>query len=129
VPILNLANSDYFESVADEIAKAASRWRGSMDENCRPEKDIAPKQLTDRTPNPEQLYWAPEFRDVLAQTPEEVRPSLRVVFVLREIKGLSINQTSIVLGLSHTAVKVRLWRARLQIRDGLSERYKQKPKT
>jgi RNA polymerase sigma-70 factor (ECF subfamily) len=58
-----------------------------LDENCRPEKDIAPTEIADRTPNPEQLCWASEFRDILAQTLEEGRPSLRVVFVLREIKG------------------------------------------
>ena len=112
-----------------KLRRQRSAGEVPLDENCRPEKDIAPKEITDRTPNPEQLYLASEFRDVLAQTLEEVRPSLRVVFVLREIKGLSINQTSIVLGLSRAAVKARLWRARLQIREGLSERYKQKPKT
>jgi RNA polymerase sigma-70 factor (ECF subfamily) len=92
-----------------------------LDENCRPEKDIAPMEVADRTPNPEQLYWASEFRDILAQTLEEGRPSLRVVFVPREIKGLSIDQTSIALGLRPAAVKARLWRARSQLRQGLSE--------
>jgi RNA polymerase sigma-70 factor (ECF subfamily) len=100
-----------------------------LDGNCRQQQDTAATELTDRTPNPEQLYWASEFRDVLAHTLEEVRPSLRVVFVLREITGLSINQRSIVLGVSHTAVKARLWRARLQIREGLSEHYKNPPTT
>jgi RNA polymerase sigma-70 factor, ECF subfamily len=95
-----------------------------LDENYRQEKDTAPTEIADGTPNPEQLYWAFEFRDILAQTLEEVRPYLPVVFALREVKGLSINQTLMVLGLSHTAVKARLWRARLQIREGLSEHYK-----
>jgi hypothetical protein len=41
--------------------------------------------------------------------------------VLRDIEGLSIDQTAVVLGLSHGAVKARLWRARLQLREGLNK--------
>jgi RNA polymerase sigma-70 factor (ECF subfamily) len=51
-----------------------------LDENCRPEKRPRSNRDRDRTPNPEQLCWASEFRDILAQTLEGGRPSLRVVF-------------------------------------------------
>jgi predicted transcriptional regulator len=43
------------------------------------------------------------------------------VFVLRDIEGLSIDQTAEVLDLSPAAVKARLSRARLQLRELLSE--------
>jgi RNA polymerase sigma-70 factor (ECF subfamily) len=94
-----------------------------LDEDFRQEENTAPTEVADRTPNPEQLYWASELRDILTQTLEKVRPPLRLVFVLRHIEGLSIDQTAAVLGLSHAAVKARLWRARLQIRKGLRGHY------
>jgi hypothetical protein len=40
--------------------------------------------------------------------------------VLRDIEGLTIDQTAEVLDVSHTAVTARLWRARLQLREGLT---------
>ena len=41
--------------------------------------------------------------------------------MLRDIEGLSIDQTAEVLDLSPAAVKARLWRARLQLREMLNE--------
>src|SRR6266700_7174985 len=72
-------------------------------------------------PNPEELYRASELRDILIKTLEELRPILRAVFVLRDIEGLSIDQTAEVLDLSPAAVKARRWRARLQLRELLNE--------
>ena len=46
--------------------------------------------------------------------------TLRIVFILRDIEGLSIQETSQALGLSETAVKTRLLRARLRLREELS---------
>jgi len=43
--------------------------------------------------------------------------------VLRDIEGLSTDQTAAVLELSFAAVKARLWRARLQLRELLSEHF------
>jgi len=46
--------------------------------------------------------------------------SLRVVFVLREIEGLSTDETAAALDLGESAVKVRLHRARLRLRELLA---------
>jgi DNA-directed RNA polymerase specialized sigma24 family protein len=86
----------------------------------RQRANILPLEVVDWAPNAEQLYWVSELRQILTQTLEEVRPPLRAVFVLRDIEGLSIDQTAVVLGLSQAAVKARLWRARLQLREGLN---------
>src|SRR5258707_6876073 len=93
----------------------------SLDKNFQGDEDMFPIEVTDWAPNPEQLYWASELRHILTQTLEAVRPTLRAVFVLRDIEGLSIDQTAVVLGLSHAAVKARLWRARLQLREALNK--------
>ncbi|KPV50092.1 RNA polymerase subunit sigma-24, partial [Kouleothrix aurantiaca] len=52
----------------------------------------------------------------LAALPE----SLRVVFALRELEGLSTEETAAALGLGASAVKVRLHRARLRLRELLA---------
>lgn len=46
----------------------------------------------------------------------------RSVFVLREIEGMSTADAALALGASEEAVKVRLHRARLALRDGLYAR-------
>src|SRR5260370_14650818 len=93
----------------------------SLDEDFQADGDILPMEVTDWAPTPEQLYWASELRNILIKTLKELRPILRTVFVLRDIEGLSIDQTAEVLNVSHTAVKARLWRARLQLRERLTK--------
>jgi RNA polymerase sigma-70 factor, ECF subfamily len=92
-----------------------------LDEDFQSDRDVLPIQAADWAPNPEQLYWAAELRDILVNTLNELRPILRTVFVLRDIEGLSTAQTAEVLNLGHAAVKARLWRARLQLREGLNK--------
>jgi RNA polymerase sigma-70 factor, ECF subfamily len=93
----------------------------SLDEDFQAAEDILPREIADWTPNPEELYRAFELRDILIKTLEELQPILRTVFVLRDIEELSVDQTAEVLAVSPAAVKARLWRARLQLRELLSE--------
>jgi RNA polymerase sigma-70 factor (ECF subfamily) len=55
-----------------------------------------------------------------------LEPSYRSVFVLRDINELSTEETADVLGLSVPAVKSRLLRARLQLREKLTRFFKRK---
>jgi len=93
----------------------------SLHEDFQTDVGMLPMEAADWAPNPEQLYWASELRNILSNALSELRPVLRAVFVLRDIEGLSTDQTAEVLNLSHTAVKARLWRARLQLREHLSK--------
>jgi RNA polymerase sigma-70 factor (ECF subfamily) len=45
---------------------------------------------------------------------------LRVTFIMRDIQGLSTRETANILEVSESAVKTRLMRARMQLRDQLS---------
>ena len=93
----------------------------SLDEKFQGDGDMPPMEVADWAPNPEQLYWASELREILVKALKELRPILRVVFALRDIEGLSTVQTAEVLSLSHAAVKARLWRARSQLRERLNK--------
>jgi RNA polymerase sigma-70 factor (ECF subfamily) len=96
----------------------------SLEEHFQAEGDMLPMEVTDWAPNPEQLYSASELRNILIKALKELRPILRAVFVLRDVEGLSIAQTAEVLNLSHAAVKARLWRARLQLRERLNRYFR-----
>ena len=102
------------------LRKQRTHKQVSLDEDFQSDGDVLPLDAPDRAPNPEQLYWASECRDILVRTVEELRPLLRTVFVLRDIEGLSIQQTAQVLNLSQSAVKARLWRVRLHLRERLN---------
>jgi RNA polymerase sigma-70 factor (ECF subfamily) len=104
-----------------KLRKQRTSREESLDENFMAENDVLPKEVTDWAPNPEQLYWASELRGILIKCLEELNPILRMVFVLRDIEGLTIDQTREVLNVSEAAVKARLWRARLQLRESLNK--------
>jgi RNA polymerase sigma factor (sigma-70 family) len=93
------------------------------------EPDLAqlPMEVIERAPTPKQFYCGSELRDILIKSLEQLSPMLRTVFVLRDIEGLSTAQTAEALNLSPTAVKVRLWRVRLQLRECLNEYFRQHP--
>lgn len=88
--------------------------------------EILPLDVADWSPNPEQLYSRSELQGILRKAFERLPPVLQVVFVLRDIEGLSIKETCAVLDLQPNAVKARLYRARLQLREKLT-RYFRKP--
>jgi RNA polymerase sigma-70 factor (ECF subfamily) len=92
----------------------------SLDEDVQAEEHMLPIEVIDWAPNPEQLYRTSELRNILIKTIEALRPILRTVFVLQDIEGLSTEETAEVLNLSQSAVKSRLWRARLQLRERLN---------
>jgi RNA polymerase sigma-70 factor (ECF subfamily) len=88
------------------------------------EEDHLPIDVADWAPNPEELYRAGELQEILRKTLQGLGAGLRAVFVLRDIEGLSLEQTAEVLGLSLPAVKARSLRARLQLRERLSRYFK-----
>jgi RNA polymerase sigma-70 factor, ECF subfamily len=98
----------------------------SIDQDVETEEDTIPREIADWSPNPEQLYGTDELRDILTKTIQGLPPSFRTVFVLRDVEGLSTEETAEALDLSVPAVKSRLLRARLQLRERLSRYFKQK---
>jgi RNA polymerase sigma-70 factor, ECF subfamily len=79
-----------------------------------------PLDVADWSPNPEQLYSRSELQEILRKALEGLPPALRIVFVLRDLEVLSIKETAAALDLHPSAVKARLLRARLQLREKLS---------
>jgi RNA polymerase sigma-70 factor, ECF subfamily len=98
----------------------------SIDEDVETEEGSMPREVADWSPNPEQLYGQSELSDILKKTIQGLPPGFRTVFVLRDVEGLSTEETAEMLELSIPAVKSRLLRARLQLRDRLAKYFKSK---
>jgi RNA polymerase sigma-70 factor, ECF subfamily len=93
----------------------------SLDEEVKTEDDSVPREVADWSPNPEQQYTQAELRDILDRTIHGLPATFRTVFVLRDVEGLSTEETAEALDLSIPAVKSRLLRARLQLRERLNK--------
>ncbi|MEN6300223.1 MAG: sigma-70 family RNA polymerase sigma factor, partial [Anaerolineaceae bacterium] len=85
------------------------------------ESEQEPIQVVDWCCLPENELMSNEAKTHLDQAITSLLPGLRAVFVLRDIQGLSTRETAEVLGISEMAVKTRLSRARLRLREILSE--------
>src|SRR5438270_10245735 len=116
-------------AVNEALMKLRRRRTGklvSLDEDVKTEEDSMPREVADWSPNPEQQYSQAELRDILGKTIQGLPPSFRTVFVLRDVEGLSTEETAEALGLSIPAVKSRLLRARLQLRERLNRYFKKR---
>lgn len=92
-----------------------------QDENG--ERDYAHRDFEDWREIPSEALERAEVRDVLIKALSCLQLDYREAFVLRDIHELSITDTAQILGISRGAVKTRLHRARLRLRDILSPGY------
>jgi RNA polymerase sigma-70 factor, ECF subfamily len=91
----------------------------SLDEPVETEEDLIPHQIKDWGPNPEQRFASTEMNQILTSAIDELEPAYRTVFLLRDTEQLSTEETAKMLAISEAAVKSRLLRARLKLRQKL----------
>jgi RNA polymerase sigma-70 factor (ECF subfamily) len=91
----------------------------SLDEPIEGEDDLMPREVEDWGPSPEQRYAQSELHEILDQVIDQLDPDFRTVFVLRDIEELSTEETAAAMGISVPAVKSRMLRARLKLRQKL----------
>ncbi|OQY31823.1 MAG: hypothetical protein B6I38_05275 [Anaerolineaceae bacterium 4572_5.1] len=87
------------------------------------QSDYVPTQFVDWCCLPESELMSSEAKNHLDEAVQQLPEKLRIVFILRDIEKLSIRETSQMLELTESAVKTRLLRARLQLREQLSVYY------
>jgi len=97
-----------------------------LDEPVDTGEDAIAREIAVWEDNPEQRYSKEELHDILDKAVNGLAPPYRTVFVLRDMEGLSTEETAEALELSVPAVKSRLLRARLQLRDKLTAFFKKK---
>jgi RNA polymerase sigma-70 factor (ECF subfamily) len=98
----------------------------SLDESIDTGEDTIVREIAAWDENPEQRFSREELGGILDTAVESLEPPYRSVFVLRDIEELSTEETADALGLSIPAVKSRLLRARLQLREKLTRYFKRK---
>jgi RNA polymerase sigma-70 factor (ECF subfamily) len=98
----------------------------SLDETIDTGEDTMVREIAAWDENPEQRYTRDELGGILDTAVQSLEPPYRSVFVLRDMDELSTEETAEALGLSVPAVKSRLLRARLQLREKLTRFFKRK---
>lgn len=98
----------------------------SVEQPSDQEEEQAPLEIVDWCCLPEGELMSAESRAYLERSIDDLPESLRVVFLLRDIEGLSTREAAEVLDLTETAVKTRLSRARLKLREMLTAYFRER---
>jgi RNA polymerase sigma-70 factor, ECF subfamily len=109
-----------------KLRKRRSDRAVSLDEQIDTGEDTVVREIAAWDPDPEERFSQDELRTILTGAIDELAPIYRTVFTLRDVDGLSTEETAEALDLSVPAVKSRLLRARLQLRDKLTRFFKRK---
>ncbi len=96
----------------------------SLEQSTEPQEGYEnvphPEYIADWRQLPDELAHKNEVQRLLDRALAELDEKHRLVFLLRDVEGLTIKETAEVLGLSEANIKVRLLRARLQLRELLT---------
>ncbi len=113
----------------ESLMKLRKRKTGklvSLDEELNTGEDTMVREIAVWEGNPEDTYSQEELREILDKTIASLPEGFRTVFMLRDVEELSTEETAEALELSIPAVKSRLLRARLQLREKLTRLFKSK---
>lgn len=109
-----------------KLRKRRSDRTVPLDEPIDTGEDEVVREIAVWGENPEQQYSRDELGTILDEAIQGLKPAYRTVFILRDIEEMSIEETAEALDLSISAVKSRLLRARLQLREKLTRLFKRK---
>jgi len=107
-----------------KLRKRRSYPTVSLDEPIDTVESIGRREVAVWDGNPEQQYSRSEIQRILEEALESLRPSCRIVFVLCDVEELSLEETAQTVGISISATKSRLFRARMALREKLTHRFK-----
>lgn len=125
--------STWLTRVATNHALALLRYRSrrrtvplAEDRGADPDADTPPphpEYIAQWRETPEQIASRRETRRILDAALDELDEKYRLVFLLRDVEGLSTAETAETLGISLSNAKVRLLRARLMLRERLTREF------
>jgi RNA polymerase sigma-70 factor (ECF subfamily) len=109
-----------------KLRKRRSDRTVPLDDPIDTGEDVVAREIAVWDENPEDTYSREELGRILDESVQSLKPAYRTVFILRDIEEMSIEETAEALDLSISAVKSRLLRARLQLREKLTRQFKRK---
>jgi len=98
----------------------------SLDEPVGLGEEEVKREIAVWEDNPEQRYSREEMQQILNEAVDSLKEDFRTVFVLRDIEEMSTEETAEALKISIPAVKSRLLRARLALREKLTRKFRRK---
>lgn len=117
--------------VAINIALQRLRRRkdvASLDEDPTTIERIQPQRLQPWQDNPERMYSRAELRQLILDAMDDLPAKYRTAVLLRDFQQLSTREAAGALGISTTALKARLFRGRMMLRETLTPHFAQKEK-
>ena len=96
-------------------------WDLSLDEPTDTERSSALLDVEDPGLNPEQRYVQEERQRILSTAMNELTPGTRKVIQLRELDQRSSEETALIMGMSVSAVKTRVFHGRRKLRERLTQ--------
>ena len=116
--------STWLVSIARNAALQRLRSRRNIESleqsDTAEDRDFRPRRVAAWQENPEQSHSKAEMRELVEKGLLQLPPKYRVIVMLRDIEELSTDEVARQLGLSVPAVKTRLLRGRLMLREWLS---------
>ena len=112
---LNEARMRYRKRLAEHLESLDDEREGD-------EADYTPLQIADWRELPPDVLARKEVREEIRRAVDNLPEKYREVLVLRDIEEMTIAETAQILDITEATVKVRLFRARLKLRDQLVER-------
>lgn len=109
-----------------KLRKRKSDRTVPLDEPVDTGEETVVREIAVWDEDPEQKFSQDELGRILNEAVQSLKPAFRTVFVLRDIEELSTEETAQALNISIPAVKSRLLRARLQLREKLTRFFKRK---
>ena len=95
----------------------------SLDESPTDNEEFRPLQIRAWGDNPEEMYSKAERRTILEHSIARMPAKYRVVLLLRDVQQVSTDEAAASLGLSVPALKARLLRGRLMLRETLAPHF------
>jgi RNA polymerase sigma-70 factor (ECF subfamily) len=116
--LIRIATNESFMKLRKERRQ---RLHDSLDEQRTDEEgDYIPRDFADWREIPSEALQKKELQQAVSRALASLTPKHRQVFVLRDVQHFTIAETAYLLGIRKSAVKTRLMRARLQMRDALA---------
>ena len=123
--------STWLTSIVINAARMKLRRRSpqaqiSLDETHGEHNLLLAEMLPDHQPNPEEVCCRRELAERLADATTHLSPTLRKIFQLRDLDGLSISETAHLLGVPGGTVKAQLARGRVRLKEIVRKRLRRK---
>ncbi len=106
----------------DELRKRKGKEVYSMDEDIEKEESSIKKQFVDEKGTPEDFYISREKQQEIINSINMLKDEHKQIIILRDINGFEYTQIAQILGISLGTVKSRIARARIQLKNLISNR-------